>query len=259
MNPFELREKMIEKSRERRLVMLTAYDYQMARILDEAGIDMILIGDSLGMTVMGYKDTKSVTIEEMIHHTRATGRGVKSAILVGDMPIHTYDTPEMALKNARRFIESGAHTVKIEGNKPDVIQELIGSGIPVMGHLGLLPQTAKRFKVKGKRKKEAEKIFKDAQELDSLGVFSIVLESIPKRLAKRITKAVDAPTIGIGAGVHCDGQVLVINDLLGMDESFKPKFVKRYAHLERIIRKAVRQFIEDVQNERFPDEKHTYH
>lgn len=259
MNPTELRKRLIEEARRRKLVMLTAYDYQMAKILDDVGVDMILVGDSLGMTVMGYPDTKSVTMEDMIHHTRAVARGVKRALIVGDMPIHSDDTPELALRNARRFLEAGAHAVKIEGNKPEVIKTLIDAGIPVMGHVGLLPQTAKRYRVRGKKREEAERIFRDAVDLDGLGVFSIVLESIPKRLARRITEAVEAPTIGIGAGIHCDGQVLVINDLLGMDESFKPKFVKRYAHLEKIIREAVRRFIDDVLNERFPDEEHTYH
>ncbi|MFB0543994.1 MAG: 3-methyl-2-oxobutanoate hydroxymethyltransferase, partial [Candidatus Bathyarchaeia archaeon] len=160
---------------------------------------------------------------------------------------------------ARRFLEAGAQTVKIEGNKPAVIKALMGAGIPVMGHVGLLPQTAESHKVKGKEKEEAERIYRDAVDLDLLGVFSIVLESIPKRLARRITEAVESPTIGIGAGIQCDGQVLVINDLLGMDESWKPKFVKRYAHLESIIKEAVRQFIEDVLKGKFPDEKHTYH
>ena len=259
MNPKELRERVIEEAKNKRLVMLTAYDYQMAKILDDVGVNIILVGDSLGMTVMGYEDTKSVTMEDMVHHIGAVARGVKNAIIVGDMPIHSDDTPEEALRNARRFLEAGAQTVKVEGNKPAVIKTLMGAGIPVIGHVGLLPQTAESHKVKGKKRKEAGQIFKDAVDLDRLGVFSIVLESIPKRLGKRITEAVEAPTIGIGAGIHCDGQVLVINDLLGMDESFKPKFVKRYAHLERIIKEAVRQFIEDVLKGRFPDEKHTYH
>jgi len=262
MNPLEIRKKMVEEAKTRKLVMLTAYDYPMARILDEVGIDIILVGDSLGMAVMGYPDTKSVTMEDMVHHTSAVARGVKKAIIVGDMPIHSYDTPQNGLRNAKRFVEAGAQSVKIEGNKPDVIKTLMDAGIPVMGHLGFLPQTEVDYvkTVRGKEEKEAEKMLKDAVELDRLGVFTIVLESIPKRLGRKITETVEAPTIGIGAGVNCDGQVLVINDLLGMDESaHMAKYVKRYAHLESVIKEAVRQFIDDVLNGRYPDEEHTYH
>lgn len=242
-----------------KIVMLTAYDYQMAKILDETGIDMILVGDSLGMVVLGHRDTKSVTMEDMIHHTRAVARGAKNTPIIGDMPINSYNTVEEALKNARRFLEAGAHGVKIEGNRSKIVKALLNEGIPVMGHVGMLPQTAERYRLRGKEKAEAEKIFMDAVELDRRGVFTIVLECIPESLAQRITEIVKVPTIGIGAGKYCDGQVLVVNDMLGFDETFSPKYLKRYADLGTEIKKAVTKFKEEVLNETYPDEEHTYH
>jgi len=242
-----------------KVVMLTAYDYQMAKILDTAGLDIILVGDSLGMVVLGYEGTRQVTMVDMIRHTEAVARGAESAIIVGDMPIGTYDNVGDALKNAQRFIDAGADAVKIEGNKPEIVEALISSGVPVMGHLGLLPQTAEEFKVRGKRREEADRIYADALELDGLGVFSIVLECVPIKLSKRITDAVSCLTIGIGAGAACDGQVLIVNDLLGMDEGFNPKHVKRYAHLSETIREAVLRFMEEVKNGKFPDDAHSFH
>ncbi len=242
-----------------KIVMLTAYDYQMAKILDETGIDLILVGDSLGMVVLGYQNTKSVTMEDMIHHTRAVARGTKNTPIIGDMPIDSYNTVEDALENAKQLLEAGAHGVKIEGNRPLIVETLVKEGIPVMGHVGLLPQSTDRFRLKGKKAMEAERILEDAVELDKMGVFAIVLECIPKSLAKKITETVNAPTIGIGAGIHCDGQVLVINDVLGFDEAFSPKYLKRYASIGREIRKAIVNFKNDVLNGKYPDEKHTYH
>lgn len=242
-----------------KFVMLTAYDYQMAKILDETGIDLILVGDSLGMVVLGYQNTKSVTMEDMIHHTRAVARGTKNTPIIGDMPIDSYNTVEDALENAKQLLEAGAHGVKIEGNRPLIVETLVKEGIPVMGHVGLLPQSTDRFRLKGKKAMEAERILDDAIELDKMGVFAIVLECIPKSLAKKITETVNAPTIGIGAGIHCDGQVLVINDVLGFDEAFSPKYLKRYASIGREIRKAIVNFKDDVLNGKYPDEKHTYH
>lgn len=242
-----------------KIVMLTAYDYQMAKILDETGIDLILVGDSLGMVVLGYQNTKSVTMEDMIHHTRAVARGTKNTPIIGDMPIDSYNTVEDALENAKQLLEAGAHGVKIEGNRPLIVETLVKEGIPVMGHVGLLPQSTDRFRLKGKKAMEAERILDDAIELDKMGVFAIVLECIPKSLAKKITETVNAPTIGIGAGIHCDGQVLVINDVLGFDEAFSPKYLKRYASIGREIRKAIVNFKDDVLNGKYPDEKHTYH
>jgi len=252
-------ESIRRKKGKEKIVMLTAYDYQTAKILDAVGIDVILVGDSLGMVFQGCKDTKSVTMEAMIYHTRAVARGARNTPVIGDMPIHSYDTVEDALENARLFIEAGADGVKIEGNKPEIIKALIAEGIPVMGHVGLLPQTAEAYKVRGKTAEEAEKIFRDALEVDGCGVFSIVLECIPESLAKRITENVKAPTIGIGAGKYCDGQVLVINDMLGFDDSFAPKYLKKYADLNKIIKNAVKRFMEEVRSGVYPDEEHTYH
>jgi 3-methyl-2-oxobutanoate hydroxymethyltransferase len=243
----------------RRVTVLTAYDYQTAKIMDEAGIDMILVGDSLGMVVLGYEDTKSVTMEDMIRHTEAVARGVRSALIIGDLPIHSYDTVEDALANSRRLMEAGAHAVKLEGHKPDIVKALIEDGIPVQGHLGLLPQTAEVMKVRGKKRREAERILAEAKELDALGVFSLVLECIPLKLAKEVTEAVGTLTIGIGAGVNCDGQVLVVNDMLGMDKGYSPKHSKIFANLNNIIREAVETYIEEVKAGEFPTDKHSFH
>ncbi|MCW3992383.1 MAG: 3-methyl-2-oxobutanoate hydroxymethyltransferase [Candidatus Bathyarchaeota archaeon] len=243
----------------RKVTVLTAYDYQTAKIMDAAGIDMILVGDSLGMVVLGYEDTKQVTMEDMIRHTRAVARGVESAIIIGDLPIHSYDTVEDALTNSRRLVEAGAHAIKLEGYKPDAVKALIEEGIPVQGHLGLLPQTADVMKVKGKKKSEAKRILAEARELDALDVFSLVLECIPLNLAKQVTEAVGTLTIGIGAGVHCDGQVLVVNDMLGIDEGYSPKHSKIFANLNNIIRDAVERYIEEVKAGKFPTDGHSFH
>lgn len=255
---MQLNELKAKKGKEK-IVMLTAYDYQMAKLLDKTGIDLILVGDSVGMVVMGFPDTKKVTVKDMLYHTQNVVRGASSIPVISDMPINAYKTPAIALRNAKAFIQAGADGVKIEGYKPAVIEKLLANSIPVQGHLGLLPQTALKHQVVGKTEAEAKKILAEAKKLDELGVFSIVLECIPADLAKRITESVSAPTIGIGAGKYCDGQVLVINDLLGMDENFNPKFVKRFANLSAIIKKAVIEFKEAVKKGDFPDEKHTYH
>lgn len=239
--------------------MLTAYDYQIAKILDDVGIDLILVGDSLNMVVLGNKDTKSATMESILYHTKAVARGAKNTPIIGDMPIGSDDTVKDALRNARRFMESGANGVKIEGNKSDVVRALINEGIPVMGHVGLLPQTANAYRVKGKTQEGAHRIHQDAIALDGLGVFSLVLECIPNKLARRITETVNTVTIGIGAGKHCDGQVLVINDMLGLDPVFTPKYLKRYADLNETIKEAVGRFIQEVREGVYPDRKHTYH
>lgn len=256
---MEFQERIRQKKGEEKIIMLTAYDYQIAKILDEMQIDLILVGDSLGTVVQGHSDTKSVTMEDMIYHTRAVARGVKDTPIIGDMPINSYNTAEDGLKNAVRFLDAGAHGVKIEGNKPDVVETLTHAKIPVMGHVGMLPQTAESYKVKGKTTEEAERILRDAIQLDASDVFSIVLECIPESLAERITSRVGAPTIGIGAGRCCDGQVLVINDMLGLDKDFKPKFVKRYADLDTIVKDAVAKFRGEVLAGTYPDEEHTYH
>jgi 3-methyl-2-oxobutanoate hydroxymethyltransferase len=256
---MSFQERIKQKKGKEKIIMLTAYDFQMARILDQTGIDLILVGDSSGMVVQGYNDTKSVTMPDMIFHVRAVARGAKTTPIIGDMPINSCNTVEDCLKNAKQFIEAGAHGVKIEGRKTEAIKALINVGIPVMGHVGMLPQMAEAYHVKGKKPEEAQQILQDAQELDRLGVFSIVLECIPESLARTITESVKVPTIGIGASKRCDGQVLVINDMLGFDESFKPKYLKAYVNLNKTIKEAVAKFIEEVSTGRYPDEEHTYH
>jgi len=255
----EFQERIRQKKGKDKIVMLTAYDYQMARILDETSVDLILVGDSLGMVFQGAEDTKKVTMEDMVYHTKAVARGVQNTPVIGDMPIHSYDTVETAQENAKRFLEAGANGVKIEGNRLEIVKTLLDSDIPVMGHVGLLPQTAESYKVRGKSVQEAEQIFQDALDVDRIGVFSIVLECIPESLALRITENVKAPTIGIGAGKACDGQVLVINDMLGFYEGFSPKYLKRYANLRDTVKNAVIRFSEEVRAGEYPDEKHTYH
>jgi len=242
-----------------KIIMLTAYDCQMGKLLEEAGVDLILVGDSLGMVVQGNRDTKKVSMRDMIYHVKAVAEGVENTPIIGDMPINSYGTVDDGLENAKKFLEAGAHGVKIEGKPEGVAEALIESGIPLMGHVGMLPQMAETYRVKGKTPEEAEEIYKDAVSLDKLGVFSMVLECIPESLAKRITENAMAPTIGIGAGKYCDGQVLVINDMLGLDQSFKPKFVKRFADLHSVVKKAVTEFREEVMKGVYPDDEHTYH
>jgi 3-methyl-2-oxobutanoate hydroxymethyltransferase len=256
---MSFQDKIRSKKGREKVTMLTAYDYQVAKILDEIGIDLILVGDSLGMVVQGYPDTKSVMLEEMLYHTQAVARGASRTPIIGDMPINSYNTVEEAVTNAKRFLDVGAHGVKIEGNRPEIVKALIDVSIPVMGHVGMLPQSAETYRVKGKTTEEAEQIFQDALSLDRLDVFSMVLECIPESLGKRITAHVQTPTIGIGAGKYCDGQVLVINDLLGYNQEFKPRFVKRYANLNHAIKDAVAKFAHEVATGEYPDEEHTYH
>jgi len=256
---MEFQEKIRRKKGKERIVMLTAYDCQIARILDDTGIDLILVGDSLGMVVQGHNNTKSVTMKDMIYHIKAVARGAENTPIIGDMPMNSCNTVEDGLRNAKQFLEAGAHGVKIEGNRPEVVRTLIDAEIPVMGHVGMLPQMAEAYRVKGKKPEEAEEIFQDALDLAEFGVFSIVLECIPESLAKKITDNIETPTIGIGAGKHCDGQVLVINDMLELNESFKPKYVKRYAHLNKEIKDAVMRFMEEVSAGKYPDGAHTYH
>jgi 3-methyl-2-oxobutanoate hydroxymethyltransferase len=256
---MSFQERIRQKKGKEKIIMLTAYDFQMARILDQTGIDLILVGDSSGMVVQGYGDTKSVTMADMVFHAKAVARGAKTTPIIGDMPINSCNTIEDCLRNAKQFLDAGASGVKIEGKKTDAVKALLNRGIPVMGHVGMLPQMAEAYRVKGKKPEEAQQILQDAQELSRLGVFSIVLECIPESLGKAITESVGVPTIGIGAGKHCDGQVLVINDMLGFDENFRPKYVKAYADLNRTIKDAVIKFIEEVTTGKYPDEEHTYH
>ncbi|MFC1973963.1 3-methyl-2-oxobutanoate hydroxymethyltransferase [Chloroflexota bacterium] len=248
-----------------RIAMLTAYDYSTAKIIDEAGIPLILVGDSLGMVVLGYESTIPVTMEEMLHHTKAVVRGTKQALVVGDMPFMTYHTSIMdALRNAGRFIqEGGAQAVKLEGGEEmaDIVKRIVSCGIPVMGHIGLTPQSINQlggFKAVGKTPETAIRLLNDARALDEAGVFAIVLEAMPEPLSKLITKKVRVPTIGIGAGKHCDGQVQVISDLLGLFTDFVPRHAKQYAKLFEIIKLATTSYINEVQAGTFPTSKQSY-
>jgi len=253
------------KKNSKTITALTAYDYPSAKAVDEAGIDMVLVGDSLGMVVLGYQDTVSVTMEEMIHHTKAVVRGVKNALVVTDMPFGSYNCSIYdAINNANRLIKEGkADAVKVEGGKGvfETVKSMVDAGIPVQGHIGLTPQTATSiggFKVQGKCAKDAKKIIDDAKLLDNAGCFSIVLEAIPASLAEYITNEISVPTIGIGAGPACDGQLLVIHDLLGLYDQFCPKFVKKYVNLNVEIKKALSCYKMEVENGIFPSEGHSF-
>ncbi|HUG33370.1 MAG TPA: 3-methyl-2-oxobutanoate hydroxymethyltransferase [Anaerolineales bacterium] len=253
-----------KKERGEIITMLTAYDYPTAMAMDKSGVDSILVGDSLGMVVLGYENTLPVTMDEMLHHCRAVARGAKSAMLVGDMPFMSYQVSvEEATRNAGRFLQlGGMDAVKLEGGREraDAIRSITGAGIPVMGHLGLTPQSVNQlggFRAQGKTAIAAKRLFEDAQVLEEAGCFSIVLESVPARLAELISKKISIPTIGIGAGVSCDGQVLVTHDLLGLFDRFTPKFVKKYANFHGEMQKAFADFIEDVETKRFPAPEHT--
>jgi 3-methyl-2-oxobutanoate hydroxymethyltransferase len=254
-----------KKEEKRPITMLTAYDYPTARLVDEAGVDLILVGDSLGNVVLGYDSTIPVTMADMLHHTRAVTRGVTRALVVGDMPFLSYhfDRAE-TLRNAGRFLqEAGARAVKVEGGREvaESVRAVVSAGIPVMGHLGLTPQSVHQlggYRVQGRDADAARRLLDDARILEAAGVFAIVLECVPVQLAQEITAAVQVPTIGIGAGPHCDGQVLVTHDLLGLYGDFKPKFVKRYAELHQEIGRALREFKEEVESGRFPAEEHGF-
>jgi 3-methyl-2-oxobutanoate hydroxymethyltransferase len=250
----------------KKITMLTAYDYPMALLEDRAGIDIILVGDSLGMTVLGYENTLPVTMEEMIHHTKAVTRGAKYPFIIGDMPFMSYNTSEReAIINAGRFMkEGGTDAVKLEGgvSVKDIVRAIVKAGIPVMGHIGLTPQTISMlggFKVQGKDAQAAQKIIDDALLLEDAGAFSILLEAIPDLIAKKITEHLKVPTIGIGAGVHCDGQVLVVHDLLGLFDRFTPKFAKRYVNLSEQMLKAFESYRDEVLKGIFPSDQHSFH
>jgi 3-methyl-2-oxobutanoate hydroxymethyltransferase len=256
-----------KKDRNEKIVAITAYDFPVAKIVDASGIDLILVGDSLGMVVLGYENTIPVSMEEMIHHTKPVVRATKRALVVGDMPYFSFHlSEEESVNNASLFLkEAGAHAVKIEGaskRRLKLIETLIEAEIPVMGHVGLTPQSIHhfgQFKVKGKEVDEAEKIIQDALNLEKAGVFSVILECIPLELAKLITEKLKVPTIGIGAGPHCDGQILVFHDLVGFSNGYLPKFVKKYADIHALINRAVNEYIDDVKEGKFPDDNRSYH
>ena len=253
------------KMNNEKITVLTAYDYSMASLLDQAGIECLLVGDSLGMTMLGYEDTLSVTMEDMLHHTKAVKRGAKSAMVVADMPFLSYHiSDEEAVRNAGRFLkEAGAHAIKLEGgiNIKSRIQAIVAAQIPVMGHLGLTPQSVNMFggfKVQGKSEKQARQLIEEAKMLEEIGCFAVVLECVPAKLAKLISEQLTIPTIGIGAGNGCDGQVLVIQDMLGMFTDLTPKFVKQYANLKASIIEAATLYAKEVKEGSFPEEKHTF-
>jgi 3-methyl-2-oxobutanoate hydroxymethyltransferase len=253
------------KQKGEKITMLTAYDYSTARIIDEVGIPLILVGDSLGMVVLGYESTIPVTIEEMLHHTKAVVRGTKRAMVVGDMPFMTYHISiEDALRNAARFIqEAGAQAVKLEGGVTvaEKVKSIVDCGIPAMGHIGLTPQSIYQlggYKVQGKTPEAAARLLEDARVLEQAGAFAIVLETVPAPLAALITRSVSIPTIGIGAGIGCDGQVQVINDILGSFTDFVPKHAKQYAKLTEIIRAAIAEYDREVKAGSFPTEEQSF-
>lgn len=253
------------KEKGEKLTMLTAYDYSTAKLMDEAGINGILVGDSLGNVILGYEDTISVTMEDMIHHGAAVARGAKNALVVIDMPFMSYQTSVYdALVNAGRLMKEGrAGAVKLEGGKTicPQIQAITGAGIPVMGHLGLTPQSINAFggfKVQGKTEEAAKQLVEDAKAVEEAGAFALVLECVPKKLADLITKEVNIPTIGIGAGNGCDGQILVYQDLLGMFSDFTPKFVKKYANVGEVMKEAFRSYIDEVEQGIFPAKEQEY-
>lgn len=243
------------------LIFLTAYDFLTGQILEEAQVDAILVGDSLGMVFEGKANTHSVTIEQMCYHTQAVKRGAPKTMVIGDMPIHTYATDQVALKNAQKLIQAGADAVKLEGGGEikTQIQTLIQNQIKVIGHIGLTPQTAENFKVVGKNPAEAEKLFQDAEILDKLQIEYLILECIPQNLSKTITNKIKTPTIGIGAGPHCNGQILVFQDLIGMTSpKFRPKFLKRYLNSRELFLKSIAEFKTEVERKKFPDNQHSY-
>ncbi len=254
------------KEKGEKVVCLTAYDYCLARILDESGIDILLVGDSLGSVVQGHDNTLPVTVDDVIYHTKAVVRGRRRALVVSDMPFMTFQLGvDEAKRNAGRLVqEGGAESVKLEGGvtQAATIEGLVKMGVPVMGHVGLTPQSVHQFggyRIQGRGEADARAILDDAMAVEQAGAFAVVLEGIPVQLAREITQRVSIPTIGIGAGMHCDGQILVVHDMLGLFDDFTPKFVKRYANLKETIGGAVRSYMEEVRTEAFPAEEHTFH
>lgn len=255
-----------KKEKGEKIVCLTAYDYCLARILDESGIDILLVGDSLGSVVQGHDNTLPVTVGDVIYHTKAVVRGRRRALVVSDMPFMTFQLGvDEAKRNAGRLVqEGGAESVKLEGGvtQAATIEGLVKMGVPVMGHVGLTPQSVHQFggyRIQGRGEADARAILDDAMAVEQAGAFAVVLEGIPVQLAREITQRVSIPTIGIGAGMHCDGQILVVHDMLGLFDDFTPKFVKRYANLKETIGGAVRSYMEEVRTEAFPAEEHTFH
>jgi len=253
-----------KKAENKKITALTAYDYPTATIVDEAGIDVVLVGDSLGVVVQGLENTLPVSMKDMLYHTRIVARAVKNAMVIGDMPFLSYQTGVgNAVRNAGRFLQAGAQAVKIEGggNILPVIRELVNFDIPVMAHIGITPQSIHRyggFRVQGRDEATAQKLMDEARQVEDAGAFSLILEGIPTGLGKRITESINIPTIGIGAGKYCDGQILVIQDLLGLFDRFVPKFVKRYANLKQESVSAIQAYIREVEEGAFPGDEQSY-
>ncbi len=265
MSQFTIQDFLKKKKEGKKITMLTAYDYPFAQIIDEAGIDVILVGDSLGMVVQGLDNTLPVTMDEMIYHTKMVTRAVKNAMVIGDMPFMSYQAGiEDAIRNSGRFLkETGASGVKMEGGAEiaDHIRAMTRSDIPVMAHIGLTPQSIHRmggYKVQGKTDEAANKLIEEAHIVENAGAFSLLLEAIPMNLAKKITEELTIPTIGIGAGPHCDGQVLVLHDVIGLFERFVPKFVKRYANIKEDVSKAINAYKEEIEEGTFPSEEQSF-
>ncbi len=266
-NPVKITTQTVVEMKQKgeKISMLTAYDFTMARILDTAGIDVLLVGDSASNVMAGNQTTVPITLDHMIYHTQCVVRGVDRALVIADMPFMSYQvTPKEALTNAGRLMkEAGAHAVKLEGGAAitETVKKIVDAGIPVMGHLGLTPQSIYQFgtyQVRAKEEAEAEKLLEDAHKLQEAGAFALVLEKIPSGLAAKVTHSLGIPTIGIGAGYACDGQVLVVHDMLGMNKNFSPRFLRRYADLESIMSEAVKQYVSDVKSLDFPNEKEQY-
>jgi 3-methyl-2-oxobutanoate hydroxymethyltransferase len=251
------------KERGEKIAALTAYDFFTTKIMDEVGVQLILVGDSLGMAVLGYENTLPVTMEEMIHHTKAVARAKPNALLVADMPFMSYSTVKQALDNAGRFIQAGAEAVKLEGGEAitEQVRALVSNGIPVLGHIGLLPQSILEtggYKIQGRTPQSAEQLSRDARAVEKAGAFAMVVEGVVTAVAEKITESVKIPTIGIGAGLHCDGQILVSNDMLGLFTWFTPKHVKRYANLSEEMRKAFDAYKREVETGKFPGKEQSF-
>ena len=248
---------IVQKKNKQKITVVTSYDYTMASLCDQ--VDILLVGDSAGMVMLGYENTTPVTMDQMCMFTEGVSNGRKNAIIVADLPNKSYENETDAVANSQRLINAGADAVKLEGRLPEIIKAIVKAGIPVMGHLGLLPQTAKKYSVQGKTENDAQILLEDSKALEDAGCFTIVYEMVASETMKKITESVSVPTIGIGCGKHCDGQVLVIHDMLGLYDKINPKFVKRYLSLSDSIRKAVSEYVDDVESQKFPAEENSYH
>ena len=250
-------DEIIRKKNGQKITVVTSYDYTMATLCDQ--VDILLVGDSAGMVMLGYENTAPVTMDQMFMFTEGVNNGRKNALIVADLPNKSYENETDAIANSQRLIKAGADAIKLEGRLPEIIKAIVRADIPVMGHLGLLPQTATKYSVQGKTESDVESLLDDAKALQEAGVFSIVLEMVTSEATKKVTEMLSVPTIGIGCGQYCDGQVLVIHDMLGLFEKLKPKFVKRYLSLSEEIKKSISPYVKDVENGTFPSDEHSFH